>query len=83
MPEPSPRLSTRVAAITESATGTKMSLDFPKQVPSEVAAMLKLMAQHGLVPGTKVHAQYWYRDPGLPAPNSIGLTNALAFDVLP
>lgn len=42
-----------------------------------------LMAQHGLVPGSKVFAQYWYRDPGLPAPNSIGLTNGLAFDVLP
>jgi hypothetical protein len=34
-----------------------------------------------LVPGVRVHAQYWYRDAG--APFQTGLSDALEFDVLP
>lgn len=42
-----------------------------------------LMAQHGLAPGTPLFAQYWYRDPGLAPPFSVGLTNGIALHVLP
>lgn len=39
------------------------------------------MAQGGLTPGTNVFAQYWFRDPGFPAPDNIGLTGGLAFTI--
>jgi hypothetical protein len=36
-----------------------------------------------LLPGTTVEAQYYSRDPGYPAPNNIGLTDALEFTIGP
>jgi hypothetical protein len=33
--------------------------------------------------GSTVYAQYWSRDPGFAAPNSIGLTDALRFTIIP
>lgn len=36
-----------------------------------------------LVPGTDVHCQYWYRDPGLVGPNKTGLSDALRFTLQP
>jgi hypothetical protein len=41
------------------------------------------MASKGLLPGASIHAQYWSRDPGYPAPNNIGLTDAVNFVVCP
>ncbi len=42
------------------------------------------MAQQFLIGGySTVYAQYWSRDPGFAAPNSIGLTNALSFTICP
>ena len=35
----------------------------------------------GLVPGTSVYDQYWYRDPQ--SPSTTGLTDAVGFDILP
>ena len=35
------------------------------------------MASRGVPVGATVHFQYWSRDSGFPAPNSIGLTNGL------
>jgi hypothetical protein len=40
------------------------------------------MFQNGLLPGTAVHAQFWYRDPA-EGPHRVGLTDALAFLVSP
>ena len=36
-----------------------------------------------LTAGTNVYAQYWYRDAGFTAPNNIGLTDALRFEIAP
>jgi len=36
-----------------------------------------------LVPGTDVHCQYWYRDPGLVGQNKTGLSDALRFTLQP
>ena len=38
-------------------------------------------ADPGLVPGTSVYDQYWYRDPQ--SPSTTGLTDAVGFDILP
>lgn len=38
---------------------------------------------HNVPAGSVVHFQYWSRDAGFAAPNSIGLTNALAATILP
>jgi len=38
---------------------------------------------HQLPPGTQMHAQYWSRDKGFPAPDDIGLTDALLFVICP
>ncbi len=35
------------------------------------------------IPGTRVFAQWWSRDPGFPAPGASSLTDALSFTVLP
>jgi hypothetical protein len=39
------------------------------------------MASKGLQAGARIHAQYWFRDPN--ASFSVGLTDAVAFDVVP
>jgi len=39
------------------------------------------MAAAGIQPGVRLHAQYWYRDPS--ASYGVGLTDAVAFDVVP
>jgi hypothetical protein len=41
------------------------------------------MAQNGIQPGNTVCAQYWARDPGIPAPNNISLTDAAMWVVVP
>jgi hypothetical protein len=41
------------------------------------------MAQRGLGAGLTIHAQYYQRDRGLAAPNDIGLTDALSFEIAP
>lgn len=41
------------------------------------------MQQHLLSAGQSIYAQYWSRDPGFRAPNSIGLTDALRATLLP
>jgi hypothetical protein len=41
------------------------------------------MAAKGLIAGTTARAQFWSRDPGYPAPNNIGLTDAVSFVVCP
>jgi Tol biopolymer transport system component len=41
------------------------------------------MLQHLLAGNTTVYAQFWSRDPGFPAPYSIGLTNGLSFTICP
>jgi hypothetical protein len=33
--------------------------------------------------GAEVHFQFWSRDSGFPAPNAIGLTNALKTEIHP
>ena len=35
------------------------------------------MVSNGLVPGTTIHAQFWYRDPAHPDGTGIGMTDAL------
>jgi hypothetical protein len=42
-----------------------------------------LMSQASLLPGSEVCAQYWSRDLGFAPPDSVGLTNALHFVILP
>jgi hypothetical protein len=37
----------------------------------------------GLGIGSSVYCQYWYRDPGLPPPSNIGLTDGVVFAVCP
>jgi hypothetical protein len=39
------------------------------------------MSDQAMLPGTTVHTQYWSRDPGFSAPNSMGLTAGLRFTV--
>jgi len=41
------------------------------------------MQNYFLAAGQTIRAQYWSRDPGLAAPNNIGLTNGLAFVIGP
>ncbi len=41
------------------------------------------MTSKGLVAGLSVKSQFWSRDPGFPAPNNIGLTDAVSFVVCP
>lgn len=41
------------------------------------------MLANNLNAGQEVHAQYWSRDNGFPAPNNIGLTNGLTFTIVP
>ncbi|MCC6408875.1 MAG: PD40 domain-containing protein [Planctomycetes bacterium] len=41
------------------------------------------MASKGVGAGAVLFAQFWSRDPGFAPPDDIGLTNALAFSVLP
>ena len=36
-----------------------------------------------LLAGQDVWTQYWSRDPGFPAPDGTGLTDALAFTIAP
>ena len=36
-----------------------------------------------LVPGARIHAQYWYRDPGFVPPDNVGLTDGLSFVIQP
>ena len=40
------------------------------------------MSQHGLIAGMSVYAQYWQRDPDQPDGTSVGLTDALTFNVV-
>lgn len=42
-----------------------------------------VLAQAGLSAGTHVYAQYWWRDGGFPAPNNVGLSDAVEFVVVP
>jgi Tol biopolymer transport system component len=41
------------------------------------------MAQRGLGAGLTIYAQYYQRDRGLAAPNDIGLTDAVSFEIAP
>lgn len=41
------------------------------------------MAAQGLVGFETLYAQWWYRDPGFAAPDNVGLTDALAFVIVP
>jgi hypothetical protein len=41
------------------------------------------MSSHFLGSGSVVYCQFWSRDPGFPAPNSIGLTDGLSFAICP
>lgn len=41
------------------------------------------LAQQGITAGTTVHAQYWQRDPDHPDGTGVGLTDAVAFVVVP
>ncbi len=41
------------------------------------------MAQRGLSAGLTIYAQYYQRDRGLAAPNDIGLTDAVSFEIAP
>lgn len=41
------------------------------------------LAMAGLAAGDVVHAQYWWRDNGFPAPGNIGLSDAIAVIVVP
>ena len=36
-----------------------------------------------LVAGSRVHLQLWYRDPGFPPPDDVGLTAGLQFQIGP
>ena len=40
------------------------------------------MASKGIQAGDEIHAQFWYRDPADPS-SGVGLSNAVAFDVVP
>jgi hypothetical protein len=41
------------------------------------------VTSRGLVGGSIVHCQFWSRDPGFAPPNSIGLSDAVRFVVVP
>jgi hypothetical protein len=41
------------------------------------------MASKGLVPGARVFAQFYSRDPGFSAPNDVGFTDAVSFEICP
>jgi len=41
------------------------------------------MAGKGVTPGDEIYCQYWSRDSGFPAPNSVGLTDAMKVTILP
>ena len=41
------------------------------------------MAGHGIGEFTTLFAQWWYRDPGFSSPENVGLTDGLAFLVVP
>jgi hypothetical protein len=42
-----------------------------------------VMTAHGLQPGDEVFGQFWFRDPGFPAPENVGLTDGLQIPLLP
>jgi hypothetical protein len=44
---------------------------------------IAFLSANGLVPGTRIHCQFVSRDPGFPPPNNVGLTDSIAFTVLP
>ena len=41
------------------------------------------MAVKHLVPGARIFAQFYSRDPGFSAPNGVGFTNAVNFEICP
>ncbi len=41
------------------------------------------MASKNLVPGARIFAQFYSRDPGFSAPNDVGFTNAVSFEICP
>jgi hypothetical protein len=49
----------------------------------DFAAWVASGADASLVAGTTVYAQYYTRDPGFPAPNNVGLSDALEFILVP
>jgi len=47
----------------------------------EFAATSGFLAQNGLLPSSTVYAQFYYRDPGLPIGEQVGLSDAVRFTV--
>ena len=41
------------------------------------------MAVKHLVPGARIFAQFYSRDPGFVEPNGVGFTNAVNFEICP
>lgn len=72
-----PRLRTPVQSSGGSGTGSDCSgvynIDFNAWISTGI--------DPALVPGARVIAQFWSRDPGFTAPANVGLTAALEFDL--
>jgi hypothetical protein len=66
---------------SQSSGGTPVGADCTGHFSFDFNAWIAGGVDPLLLAGTRVDVQYYSRDPGFPAPNNVGLTNALEFTI--
>lgn len=67
------RTAVQTATVGAAGCSSSFTYDFTPAV----------LVEAGLAAGTHVFAQYWWRDGGFPAPQSVGLSDAVELEVIP